>query len=355
MTLEVVKRGLYKAVPSLFALVIGLFAGGILMKAYGYHPLLAYKWLFWGAFATVSRFAETLAYAIPLMLTGLTFGICMRAGLFNIGAEGQAYMGAIGAVIGGALISLPHPIHIVVATLMAMLFGMLWSVVPAWLKAWRGVHEVISTIMFNWIAYYGAMYLASNVLYDPNSPERTLVVHPSARYSVICHDSSLTSVLFVAIAFNVIIYLYINLTKSGYELRVYGSNPDASKYAGVSEKKVIMQSFLIGGLAAGLAGGSQIFGRPPTWALYGNLGNVLNIGFDGIGVALVGRNDPIGIIIASIFFGALRGGGRYMEAYAGVCSELVSAINGLIVIALSVPEIIELIRRWRIRRRVRIE
>ncbi len=347
------KRVVEASVPSLFALVIGLIAGAILMRVYGYHPLLAYKALFSGAFGSFTKFAETLSYAIPLMLTGLTFAISMRAGLFNIGAEGQVYMGAIGAVIGGTIVSLPHPLHLAFATLMAMLFGLLWSLGPALLKAWRGVHEVISTIMFNWIAYYGTMYLASSVLCDPNRPEKTLSVLESARYGVMVKGSSLTSVLFVAIAFNIIVYLYLTLTKSGYELRVYGANPDAAKYAGVSAKRVVMTSFLIGGLAAGLAGATQILGRPPTWALYGNLGNVMNLGFDGIGVALIGRNNPIGIIIASVFFGALKSGGRYMEYQAHVCSELVEAINGLIVIALSIPEVLEIIRRYRIRRRLR--
>ncbi len=340
--------------PSGIALIIGLAVGAILMAAYGYNAWLAYKAMFSGAFGTAYDLMETLSFAVPLMLTGVTFAVGLRAGLFNIGAEGQLYMGAIGAVIAGALIPLPAGVHLVFTTMVAMLFGLAWSIVPAILKVTRGVHEVISTIMFNWIAFYLAMYLALYHLAEPGRAEKTYSVLETARYSLLMKGTSLTTVLFVALIFNVAVHLFLNQTKMGYELRLYGSNPDAARFAGVSERRVIITSFLIGGLAAGLAGASQIQGRPPTWALYGTLGNISGLGFDGIGVALIGRNHPIGIILASIFVGALKHGGRYMEYQAGVYSELVEAITGLIIIALAVPEVVDFIRRYRIKRKVRV-
>ncbi len=349
-----IKRIFGGLLPSALALLLGLIVGAFLMLAYHYDPILAYKSLFAGAFSSKSDFAETLSFSIPLMLTGMTFAIGLKAGLFNIGAEGQLYMGAIGAVIAGALVHLPPYIHVLFATLVAMLFGLIWSIGPALLKIWRGVHEVISTIMFNWIAFYFVMYLALYHLAQPGRAEKTYSVLETARYGLLIEGSSLTKVIFVAILFNIAVHLYLTLTKSGYELRLYGTNPDAARYAGIDAKKAILTSFLIGGLAAGLAGGTQVLGRPPTWALYGSLGNVAGLGFDGIGVALIGRNHPIGIIIASIFMGALKNGGRYMEYYAGVYSELVEAITGLIIIALAVPEIIEIIKRYRLRRRARV-
>ncbi|RLG83443.1 MAG: ABC transporter permease [Thermoprotei archaeon] len=337
---------------SLLAMGIGLGFGALLMAIYGYDPILAYKALFRGAFGDITEIAETLAFSIPLMLTGLTFAIGVKAGLFNIGAEGQMYLGAIGAVAFGGLLSLPHGIHVAVAALGAMLFGALWSVGPALLKIYRGVHEVISTIMFNWIAYWFVMYLALHVLVDPNRSERTIPVAETARFSVLLKGSTLTGAIYVAIAFCIVVYLFLSLTKIGFELRLLGANPTAAQYAGVNPKKVIFLSFLIGGLAAGLAGGLQIIGRPPAWALYGTLGNVLGLGFAGIGVALIGRNNPIGVVLAAIFYGALQHGGRYMEYEAGVCSELIGAISGLIIIALSVPEVVTLIRlrlkRWKV-------
>ncbi len=336
----------------LLALAIGLAVSALLMAIYGYDPVLAYKALFTGAYGSTYDLMETLAFAVPIMLTGITFAIGVRAGLFNIGAEGQLYMGAIGAVIAGAFLSLPWPLHVLVATLAGMLFGLLWSVGPALLKVFRGVHEVISTIMFNWIAFYLATYLVLYQLAEPGRAEKTYSVLETARYGVLVEGTSLTSVLFVAIAFNIAVNVFLTQTKMGFELRMYGLNPDAARFAGISEKKVIIVSFLIGGLAAGLAGATQVLGRPPTWALYGTLGNVVRLGFEGIGVALIGRNHPIGIIIASLFVGGLRHGGRYMEIEAGIYSELVDAVTGLIIIALAVPEVFEAIKRYRLKRRV---
>jgi simple sugar transport system permease protein len=136
-------------------------------------------------------------------------------------------------------------------------------------------------------------------------------------------------------------------TGIGFELRLVGDNPEAAKYAGASGSRAILVSFLVGGMAAGLAGASQIVGRPPSWTLYATLGNLVNLGFDGIGVALIGRNHPVGGIFAAIFYGGLQHGGRYMEYNAGVPSELVSAISGVIVMTLAIPEIVTIIRRHR--------
>ncbi len=327
------------------ALLIGLFLGAVLMTIYGYDSLLAYSSLFVGAFGSVFDLAETLAFAMPIMLTALTFAIGIKAGLFNIGAEGQLYLGAIGAIIVGGLFALPPGVHMAATILTAMLFGALWSIVPALLKIFRGVHEVISTIMFNWIAYYFVMYLALYQLAEPGRSEKTISVLETARFDVIMPGTSLTGAIFVSVAFTLIIFAYISITKSGFELRILGAGMDAARYAGIDIKRVTLSAFLIGGLAAGLAGGLQIIGKPPTYALYGTLGNIFGLGFDGIGVALIGRNHPLGIIFASIFYGGLQHGGRYMEYQAGVASELVRAVNGLIIISLAVPEIVSMLKR----------
>lgn len=329
----------------ILTIFIGLFVGGIFMLLFGYNPLEAYFALFKGAFGSTPDFLETLAFATPLMLTAITFAIGVKTGLFNIGAEGQMYMGAIAAIAIGGLIKLPIVIHLIVSTVFAMLAGALWALTPALLKIWRGVHEVISTIMFNWIAFFLAMYIAIYYLAEPGRAERTIQALPSARYPRLIHGSSLTAVIFAAVLFCIIIYIFLWGSKTGYELRLAGENPDAARYAGVNISRTILLNFIIGGLAAGFAGASQVIARPPAWALYATLGNVITLGFDGIGVALIGRNHPIGGIFAAIIYGALQHGGRYMEYEAGVCSEIVRAIVGLIIIALAVPEIWFLIRR----------
>jgi len=330
---------------SLVTILIGLIAGALLMIPFGYDPLKAYPALFKGAFGSLSDIMETLAFATPLMLTAVTFAVGVKTGLFNIGAEGQMYLGAIGATAIAGLIPLPPGLHLAVATLFAMLLGALWALPPALLKIWRGVHEVISTIMFNWIATHLSMYIAIYYLAQPGRSERTVPALPSARYPVLMEGATLTAVIFVALAFCIAVYIYLWGTRAGYELRLVGENPEAARYAGVDARRALILSFAIGGLAAGLAGASQIIGRPPTWSLYATLGNVITLGFDGIGVALIGRNHPIGGIFAAILYGALQHGGRYMEYHAGVSSELVRAINGLIVVALAVPEIWAIISR----------
>jgi simple sugar transport system permease protein len=325
--------------------LLGLFFGALLMVIFGYDPIIAYYWLFRGAYGSISDIMETLAFATPLMLTAVTFAIGVKTGLFNIGAEGQMYLGAIGAAAAGGAITLPAGLHVAVATAFGMFLGALWSVPAALLKMWRGVHEVISTIMFNWIAFHFATYLIVYYLADPGRAERTIPTLPAARYPVLMEGSSLTAVVFVVVAFCIGIYIYLWGTKAGYELRLVGVNPEAASYAGVSSRRVTLLSFVIGGLAAGLAGASQIIGRPPAWSLYATLGNVITLGFDGIGVALIGRNHPIGGIFAAVFYGGLRHGSRLMEYRAGVFSELVRAINGLIVVALAIPEIVDIIQR----------
>jgi len=332
-------------VESFVAIVIGLVAGAFLMLAFGYDPIRAYAALFIGAFGSPAGILESLAFAMPLMVTAITFAVGVRASLFNIGAEGQMYLGAIGATIVGGAMVLPAGVHLVAATLFAMCLGALWALPAAILKTWRGVHEVVSTIMLNWIAFWLVTFLVRTYFAEPGRAERAVPALPTARYPVI--GASLTAMIFVVIVFCVAVTVLLWRTGIGFELRLVGDNPEAAKYAGASSSRAILVAFLVGGLAAGLAGATQILGRPPSWTLYATMGNVMNLGFDGIGVALIGRNHPIGGIFAAIFYGGLMHGGRFMEYNVGVASELVDAISGIIVIALAVPQIAEIVRRRR--------
>ena len=334
-----------QVVESSVAVVIGLAIGAILMLAFGYDPVRAYAALFVGAFGSPAGILESLAFAMPLMATAITFAVGVRASLFNIGAEGQVYLGAIGATIVGGALVLPAGVHIVAATLFAMCLGALWALPAAILKMWRGVHEVVSTIMLNWIAFWLATFLIRTYLGEPGRAERALPALLTARYPVI--GGTLTAMIFVVIALCIAVTALLWRTGIGFELRLVGDNPEAAKYAGASSSRATLVAFLVGGLAAGLAGATQILGRPPSWSLYATLGNIMYLGFDGIGVALIGRNHPIGGIFAAIFYGGLLHGGRFMEYNVGVSSELVDAINGIIVIALAVPQIAEIVRRRR--------
>ena len=327
------------------AVVIGLVVGAFLMLTFGYDPIRAYFALFSGAFGSAGGLLESLAFATPLMVTAVTFAVGVRAALFNIGAEGQMYVGAIGATIVGGAILLPAGVHPAVATAVAMSLGALWALPAAILKIWRGVHEVVSTIMLNWIALYFVTYLIRTYFGEPGRAERAIPALPTARYPII--GATLTAIILVIVAFCIAVAILLWRTGVGFELRLVGDNPEAAKYAGASSGRAIMVSFLVGGLAAGLAGASQVLGRPPSWTIYATLGNLVNLGFDGIGVALIGRSHPIGGILAAVFYGGLAHGGRYMEYNVGVASEMVEAIQGIIVIALAMPEIVAIVRRRR--------
>jgi len=335
---------------SLFALFIGLLIGAALMLVFGHNPITGYISMLKGFGLFIregsfnkTEFLEALAYSVPLMLTAITFAVGMRAGIFNIGAEGQVYMGAVAAAwIGGHLV-LPTGIHILVATAFAMLVGALWALLPAILKIFAGVHEVISSIMLNWIAFFHVPYLIIHHFAGAYA-ERTAAVLPTARYPVI--GASLTAVIFVAIAACVVVYFLLWRTRAGYELRLVGDNPDAARYAGVNIRRAILISFIIGGLAAGLAGASQVIGRPLLgWTLPATLGTVFGLGFSGIGVAVVGRNHPIGGIFAALLFAGMLNGAKFMEYDYGIPSDLVVAIQGVIILALAVPTLLPMIRK----------
>lgn len=332
-------RSLRPALESAIALLVGLGAGAIIMVALGYDPIAAYAALFKYSFGSLYDLAGALAQSIPLALAAMTFAIGARASLFNIGAEGQLFMGALAAV-AVSLLDLPPGLHHLVAFVAAAAAGMLWGLVPALLRAFRGVSEVISTIMFNWIGTYLAYYLVSNVLVDPRRAEKTISIAGTSRLPILMPGTDLSYGLCVAIALAVALYLILWHTVAGYEVRVVGANPHAARLGGVQEWKTVLLVFALGGIAAGLGGAAEVMGRPPTYALQTGMGNVAGFGFDGIGVAMIGRNHPFGIIFAAIFYGGLQVGARMMQMVAGVPFELVRTVEGIIVLALALPELL---------------
>ena len=332
--------GLTPALESVLAGVVGLLVGALLMWIWGYDPWKAYMAMFRGAYGDSYGLASSAARAVPLILTALTFSICVRAGMFNIGAEGQVYMGALAAVTVGYF-TLPSGLHIITGIIFAMIAGAVWSLVPAILKLTRGVHEVISTIMFNWIARFLAFYLVAFILVDPLRGEKTISIPMSARFPILARGTDLSYSLFAAVLFAMVIYFVLWHTTIGYEIRASGLNPAAARYGGIKSKRTMLLSFILGGLAAGLAGATVVMGNPPTYAVISGLPQLMNVGFDGMAVAMVGRNHPIGIIVAALFFGGLTAGGRVMQFYGSnpVPLEMVRIVMGAIVLAMSIPEL----------------
>ncbi|MFB6287041.1 MAG: ABC transporter permease [Candidatus Bipolaricaulia bacterium] len=336
---------------SAFAAAVGLLTGVLIMWLTGYDPGSAYGALYEGVFRNVFDgelgnewgLYDTLGTAVPIMLTGLTFAIGIRGGVFNIGAEGQVYAGAVAAV-AASLFVLPPGLHHAVAIAFGMLAGALWALPVSLLKVTRGVHEVISTIMLNRIGLFVGMYFVTEFLGNPEQAQQTISTAESAQFPAIMPGTSLTYAAIVPLVVAVLVFFFLWRTTFGYRIRVVGYNPYAARYAGMSESSTVNATFWLGGMAAGLAGALTIIGGPPSYALSADLSTVTDLGFDGIGVALIGRNHPIGIIFAALFFAALNVGGLTMQISSNVPQEIVQVIQGVIILILAAPELLRIAR-----------
>jgi simple sugar transport system permease protein len=259
--------------------------------------------------------------------------------MFNIGAEGQVIMGGLAAISVGFFV-LPSGLHHVVALVFAMVAGGIWAIGPAILKLTRGVNEVISTIMFNWIAHFLSIFLIGAVLLNPFSADQTIAIPPSAIFSKLIRGTDLTYAIFIVIGFALIVYFVLWHTAVGYEVRASGLNPSAARYGGIKNKRTMFLAFVLGGISAGLAAAVILMGSSATHAMYRLHGQLRNIGFDGMAVAMVGRNHPIGILFSAMFFGGLNAGGRLMQLSSSpVPVQMVRLVMGIIVFTMSVPEL----------------
>ncbi len=342
---------------SALSVAIGVLVGTVLVILAGYSPIVFFKALFGGSFKSRNAFLDMLSYMVPLTLTAISFAIAARASVFNIGAEGQMYIGALIANFIGVL-SLPPGIHQVVAIVAAFLAGGVWGLIAGILKAKRQVNEVVSTIMLNWLAFYIVNYIATYHLYDPKAPYKTQYVHKTARLPELIPRTSLTLDWVLTIMIAIGMYFLVWKTSLGYEIRATGLNPTAAEYGGVDPAKVISTSMFLAGGSGGLAGAFLVLGR--FGFITTTLTNILNWGFDGIAVSLVGRNHPIGVLFSSLFFALLYNGALDVQVATatggktGVPIELVLAVMGIIVIAVSVPGFLDMIRA-RIRPRREVE
>jgi len=330
---------------SVFAAGVGFLAGGVLLVFLGEDPIKAYFYLFRGSFGDVTSFTFTLSYAAPLILTALTFAVGVRAGLFNIGAEGALYAGATAAIAAG-LVRFPFGLGLLFVIAAAGAAGAAWSVPAYLLKSYRGVNEVISTIMMNNIALFAMQFVVLNYLLESLHgglrSDISETVPPGSQFPILIAPFLTYAILFACLVCFAV-YYYLWQTPGGYELRAVGLNPDASKFSGINPRRSMLYAFLIGGVAAGLAGAVEVAGAPPTFAIYTGLSNLIGFGFNGIGVALIGRNHPLAIIVAGVFYGALQAGAASVQI-AGISNEIVQVVQGIIIFAIAAPQLYRLVR-----------
>jgi len=307
----------------------------------------AYISLFQGAFGSMSGWSETLTSAAPLILTGLAVGLGFRAGLFNIGAEGQMLMGGLVATIVGFYFDLPMVIHLPFALLGGIVGGALWGGIPGLLRAKTGAHEVISTIMLNWIAIFfinwvlRTSFLQTAGRDDPISKD----IATTARLPRFSDDPTfrLHAGIIVALVAAFFIFWLLYRSTIGYEFRAVGFNPDGAHYAGMSVTWLYVAVMAVSGAMAGLAGANQILGVLDR----ATPGFSAGLGFDAIALALLGRSHPAGIVLAGLLFGALEAGGREMQAATDVSIDLILVLQALIVVFIAAPALIRAIYRVR--------
>jgi ABC-type uncharacterized transport system permease subunit len=296
---------------------------------------------FWQGFYP---FSETLTVATPLILTGLSVTLAFRAGLFNIGAQGQFIAGAIGASWVGFSFQMPIVIHTLAAILAAILFAGLYGGLVGLLKARTGAHEVIVTIMLNYIAGYFLLWLLSTTAFlrpgrmDPIAPE---VLESSRLPHLFGPELRANLGFIIALAVAGLVWWLLNRSTWGFRFRAVGANASASRTAGISVARVTTSVMFIAGALAGLGGAVQVLGS--EYAMTSGIGG--SFGFDAITVALLGRATPVGTVFAALLFGALRAGGLTMQSSTDTPLDLVLVIQALVVLFIAAPALVKAIFR----------
>ncbi|TFB23152.1 ABC transporter permease [Filobacillus milosensis] len=326
------------------SIIFGLLAGAIIMLLFGYNPLAGYIALWNGAFETPYFTGETIRLITPYILSGLAVAFAFRTGLLNIGVEGQVLVGWLASVWVGTEFSLPMAIHLPLAVIVAILAGGIWGFIPGYLKAKYQVHEVIITIMMNYIALYSVNAIIRNVLTDRDDRTENVAETASLKVSWLSDlmpNSNVHAGIILALVAALFYWYFIEKTKYGFELKAVGYNPHASQYAGMSVKRNIMLSMAISGGFAGLAGAMEGIGNFGYMTLNNGF---TNIGFDGIAIALLGGNTAVGVVLAAGLFGVLKNGALNMPLSAGVPHELVDIITALIIFFVAASYMIILLR-----------
>ena len=334
------RRGWDAVAVPLVAIVLALVVGAIVILVSSLLvpnqpfnpglPLEAYMALFSGSLGTPAGLVETFVHAAPLLLAGLGVGLGFKAGLFNIGAQGQFLLGALGAVwIGSMLGTSPWFVAAPMALIGGLLAGALWGGIPGYLKATSGAHEVVTTIMLNYVALAVLSWLASGPLHQPGSPQPVTVSVGNAALPIIFGRDGHLGILLALVAVPAVWFLLYRTTK-GFEIRAVGANPDASRYAGMRPRVLTVLTMALAGGLAGLAGAIDTLGishqMPASFST--------SVGFDAITVALLGRSNPWGILPAAILLGAMRAGAALMQIQAGVPAELVDVVQAIILLFL---------------------
>ena len=353
--LEKFLRGRFAA--ALVAVLVGFAISAVVLAAAGYNPIGSFAALFNGAFGKPKYIANVIIKATPILLTGVSVAFAFKTGLFNIGAEGQYILGTTLATIVGVKLNLPMPLQVPIVLCAGILGGAALGAFVGWLKARFGIHEVITSIMCNWIAFYLCNYVVmSDAFHKPNSTSAlqvngssyTMILgnwkkSPAGKEALagvpwlreILLKTDLNAGFLIAVLVAVLISFVLTRTKLGYELRAVGFNRDAARFSGISVERNIVLSMLIAGAISGLAGALTITGiSPHTITL---LAAMESYGFNGMSVAFIAACSPLGCIPASILFASLIYGGMSVQQVMGAPSDIINIMIGTIVFFTALP------------------
>lgn len=327
-------KSLIKPVVTIF---IALVVGALLIIPTGTAPMEAYSALFRGAFGSTTSILNTLERSTPLLFTGLGAAIAFRAGVFNIGLEGQLYVGAFAAALMGIYgASLPRIILIPLCILAAMIGGMLWALIPGVLNTKYSINLVVITIMMNNIAKLVTNYLCSYPFKGELPTSATNQLGENALMTRFSERSEFNTFFFIGVLVAIVLYVLMYKTRFGYELRALGLNQRFTRYNGVNVNKKVLAILFISAMLAGLCGAEQVMGANERFIDAFSA----NYGMNGITVALLGGMNPLGAIVGALFLGSLNSGAVQMEVMTNVSRDLISALQAIIIMLLATQEIV---------------
>lgn len=317
--------------PIFFALCVG----GVFILFIGKNPLQVYGFLVQKSLLNVDGFLNTLAYATPLIMTGLAIAIAFKAGIFNMGVEGQLYFGAFfAAYLGFTISGIPSYLHIPICILGGMAAGMAFALIPALLKAYFHVNEMVSTMMLNYVAMVITKYLTNGPFTANIGYPATDAVYASAELPRFVKSIPLTIAFPLALVIVYIAWVIYKKMKLGYEIEAIGKQVEFADAVGMRVSRKIIMIFLISGAISGIAGATEILGI--HYRFVPSFSTNPGLGWDGMLVALLGANEPFTVLIAAIFFGALKFGGTTMQTFVGVPNDVINIIQGTLILFLSV-------------------
>jgi general nucleoside transport system permease protein len=347
-------RFLYSIGVPLLAVFTALVLGAVVIAVTAGDVVRAYQGLWEGSLGRLTSLSDTLVWTTPYIFGGLAVALAFKAGLFNIGVEGQIALGSLASVyVGYAVHDVPFPWHLILAVAAGTLAGALWGAIPGFLKARTGAHEVIVTIMLNYVAIQMTSFLVSGPMKDPNpliANAQTPKILQSARLPPLLPDPVYRVHWGFVVAILAAIGIWWLLSKStlGFEIRTVGANPQAARYAGIAVGRTMVVAMAISGGLAGLGASLEVVGLN----FYHTAGFSVGYGFDSIAVALLGRSNPFGVIPSALLFGALRAGSSRMQFLSQIPIDIINVIQALVLIFVAAPALMRWLYRIPIPREV---